>query len=126
MIFLRAACKRLQTAHHRSASRFCILVLFQHRSPQAGFHRGRFRSRSLVLFQDRIASGDALVADEDAVGTVGWIGDQRVNLILASAAKRTSGDFLLMAWLAEHDPSMAKRATEVQDPQGSNWRCSSS
>jgi hypothetical protein len=31
MIFLRAACKRLQTAHHRSASRFCILMLFQDR-----------------------------------------------------------------------------------------------
>jgi hypothetical protein len=70
-----------------------------------------------VLFQDRIASGDALVADEDALGALGWIGDQCVNLILAFAAKRTSGDFLLRAWLAEHDPSMAKRAAEVQDPQ---------
>jgi hypothetical protein len=62
----------------------------------------------VVLFQDRIANGDALVADEDALGALGWIGDQCVNLILGSAAKRTSGDFLSYATLAEHDPSMAR------------------
>jgi hypothetical protein len=81
-------------------------VLFEDRRPQAGFHRGRFRS--LVLFQDRIASGDALVADKDAVGALGWIGDQCVNLILGSAAERTSGNFLIYAPLAEHAPSMAR------------------
>jgi hypothetical protein len=35
------------------------------------------------------------------------VGDESVYLILASAAERTSEDFLVFAALAKHDPSMA-------------------
>jgi hypothetical protein len=105
-IFSLARGKRLQTGYHRSVTCLCILVLFQYRSPQAGFHRARFRFP--VLFQDRIANGDALVADEDAAGTLRRICDEGVYLIVAFAAEWTSGDFLLGAGLAEHDPSMAR------------------
>jgi len=58
-----------------------------------------------VLFQDRIANLDALVADTDAVGTLRRIRDQGVYLVLGLAAKRTS-DFILVVALGEHDPSM--------------------
>jgi hypothetical protein len=105
-IFSTAGGKRLQTGYDCITSLLCILVLFEDRSPQAGLHRARFRS--LVLFQDRIASGDALAADEDPLGALGWIGDQCVNLLLGSAAERTSRNFLSYATLAEHSPSMAR------------------
>jgi hypothetical protein len=57
-----------------------------------------------VLFQDRIANSDALVADEHMA--IGRIRDEGVYLVLSSTAKRTSGHFILA--LAEHDPSMAR------------------
>jgi hypothetical protein len=60
-----------------------------------------------VVFQDRIADGDTFVADTDAVGTLRWIRDQGVDLVLRFAAKRTS-DFILFVALAEHDPSMPR------------------
>jgi hypothetical protein len=60
-----------------------------------------------VLIQNRIANDDALVADEDAARAFGRICDQCVNLVLAFAAERTSGNSLSYAPLAEHDSSMA-------------------
>jgi hypothetical protein len=60
-----------------------------------------------VIFQNRIAHFDALIADMHAPEMFHRVSNKRVYLILASAAERTSEDFLVFAALAEHDPSMA-------------------
>jgi hypothetical protein len=61
-----------------------------------------------VIFQNRIAHFDALIADMYAPEMLRRVGDECVYLVLASAAERTSEDFLVFAALAEHDPSMAR------------------
>jgi hypothetical protein len=72
-----------------------------------------------VLFQDRDAHFDALVADIHAAGTLGRIGNECVYLVLGFAAKRTSEDFILLVAFEKHESSMAgerpkSRSAKVQ------------
>jgi hypothetical protein len=58
-----------------------------------------------MVYQNLITNLNALVADIDSPGTLGWIRDECIYLVLGFAAKRTS-DFILFVALAEHDPRM--------------------
>jgi hypothetical protein len=62
-----------------------------------------------VIFQNRIAHFDALIADMYAPEMLSRVGDECVYLILVSIAERTFEDLFIFAALAKHDPSMANR-----------------
>jgi hypothetical protein len=72
-----------------------------------------------VLFQDRIANGDALVADDHTA--IGRIRDQGVYLVLSFATKRTSEDFILFVALGEHDPSMPREWWKSRSAKVHYW-----
>ena len=58
-----------------------------------------------VVYQDGIANFDAFVADTCAIGTLRRSRDECIHLVLGFAAKRTPGDFILVA-LGKHKPIM--------------------